>query len=57
MYVPFSEKGKMINTMHATAPGMSVPGTWQDDFNNVYILHFYIFSIFLHPLTTFPALT
>lgn len=42
-----SDKGKMINIMNITVPGISVPGTWQDNFNNIYDLHIYIFSTFL----------
>lgn len=54
--VPSSDKGKVTDTMHVTVPGISIPGTWQDNLNNVYALHTYIFSTFLYPLTTSPSL-
>lgn len=48
---------RVSDIMHLTVPGISIPGTWQDNHNNVYALHTCIFSTFLHPLTTFPSLT
>lgn len=51
--IPSSDKGKMIHTVHVTVPGISVPRTRQDALRNVYVLHIYIFSTFLHILSPF----